>query len=106
MRLNGVNFVNRQSFLSFKYGLVLLCCSNESHGISGEGFRFFFFSREESRMHVHVHCGDGKAKFWLEPYIELANNWGLSRNQLKEAEAIIEGRHNELKQAWVKHFPG
>jgi len=35
------------------------------------GFRFFFFSREESRMHVHVISGDGEAKFWLEPEIEL-----------------------------------
>ncbi|MFN7338865.1 MAG: DUF4160 domain-containing protein, partial [bacterium] len=21
-----------------------------------DGYRFFFFSREETRMHVHVHC--------------------------------------------------
>ena len=33
------------------------------------GFRFYFFSREEPRMHVHVHCADGEAKFWLEPTI-------------------------------------
>lgn len=32
-----------------------------------KGYRFFFFSREESRMHVHVVSGDGEAKFWLEP---------------------------------------
>ena len=38
------------------------------------GYRFFFFSREESRMHVHVYCGDGEAKYWLEPEIELARN--------------------------------
>lgn len=36
------------------------------------GYRFFFFSREESRMHVHVYCGDGEAKYWLEPGIEIA----------------------------------
>ncbi|MBW2186575.1 MAG: DUF4160 domain-containing protein [Deltaproteobacteria bacterium] len=29
------------------------------------GYRFFFFSREEARMHVHVHCEGGEAKFWL-----------------------------------------
>lgn len=33
------------------------------------GYRFFFFSREESRMHVHVEAGSGEAKFWLEPTI-------------------------------------
>jgi len=35
-----------------------------------KGYRFFFFSREESRMHVHVISGDGDAKFWLEPEIQ------------------------------------
>ena len=29
-------------------------------------------------MHVHIHCGDGEAKFWLEPQIELARNYRLS----------------------------
>jgi hypothetical protein len=29
------------------------------------GYRFFFFSREEERMHVHVVSGDGEAKYWL-----------------------------------------
>jgi hypothetical protein len=42
-------------------------------------FRFFFFSREETRMHVHVAHTDGEAKYWLEPQIELALNQGLSR---------------------------
>ncbi|MCK5131914.1 MAG: DUF4160 domain-containing protein [Candidatus Sabulitectum sp.] len=32
-----------------------------------KGFRFFFFSREEPRMHIHVRCSDGEAKFWLTP---------------------------------------
>jgi len=31
-------------------------------------YRFFFNSREESRMHVHVFMPDGTAKFWLEPF--------------------------------------
>ena len=48
-----------------------------------DGFRFFFFSREESRMHVHVHCADGEAKFWLEPQIELAQNYGLNDRQIR-----------------------
>jgi hypothetical protein len=70
-----------------------------------KGYRFFFFSREESRTHVHVYCGDGEAKFWLEPQIELARNFGLSRTQIKEVEQIIEGHYDELKRAWKDHFP-
>ena len=30
-------------------------------------FRFFFFSREEQRLHIHVQSADGEAKFWVEP---------------------------------------
>ena len=45
-----------------------------------KGYRFFFFSREETRKHIHVHCAKGEAKFWLEPNIELAKNFGLSLN--------------------------
>lgn len=41
-------------------------------------FRLFFFSREESRLHVHVNHSDGEAKFWLEPAVELAQNFGLT----------------------------
>jgi len=68
------------------------------------GFRFFFFSREEQRMHVHAYCGDGEAKFWLEPEIELAQNYRLSRLQLKNIEMIIGGHYHELTRAWQKHF--
>jgi len=71
-----------------------------------KGYRFFFFSREETRMHVHVACADGEAKFWLEPQLELARNYRLTRTSLREVEAIIEEHENEFKAAWRKHFPG
>jgi hypothetical protein len=29
-------------------------------------------------MHVHVQSPDGEAKFWLEPVIAQAQNYGLS----------------------------
>lgn len=45
-------------------------------------YRFYFFSREEARMHVHVQSSAGEAKFWLEPEIEMAQNYGLSKRQL------------------------
>ena len=50
-----------------------------------DGYRFFFFSREEERVHVHVVSGDGEAKFWLKPEIELARNYRFSRKQLKKS---------------------
>ena len=71
-----------------------------------KGYRFFFFSREEPRAHVHVYCSDGEAKFWLEPQIELAKNFRLSRSQIKEIEQIIERHYDELRRAWEEHFAG
>ena len=70
------------------------------------GFRFFFFSREEPRMHVHVHCSSGEAKFWIEPDIELARNHGLSDKELRHARTLIEERADEIRSAWDKHFGG
>ncbi len=68
------------------------------------GYRFFFFSKEEERIHVHVISGEGEAKFWLSPEIELAKNYGFGRKQLKEIESLIEVHYNELISAWRKHF--
>jgi hypothetical protein len=70
------------------------------------GYRFFFFSREEPRMHVHIICADGEAKFWLEPSLELARNYRLSGPQLREIEGLIEAHWDELTSAWRKHFGG
>ena len=69
-----------------------------------KGYRFFFFSREESRMHVHIISGDGESKFWLEPEIELARNYKYTRRQLKEIESLVEAHYNELISAWKQHF--
>ena len=71
-----------------------------------KGYRFFFFSREETRMHVHVVSGDGEAKFWLEPELQLANTYRYNRQQLKEIELLIEEHYHELVSAWQQHFGG
>jgi len=69
-----------------------------------QGYRFFFFSREEARMHVHVVSGSEEAKFWLEPEIQLAGNYGYTRRQLKDIESRIEAHYHELVSAWKYHF--
>ncbi|HPA26062.1 MAG TPA: DUF4160 domain-containing protein [Acidobacteriota bacterium] len=65
-----------------------------------KGYRFFFFSREESRMHIHVECPGGEAKYWLEPKIELARNHRFSQSQLKDIETIIEVHYADFRNAW------
>ena len=69
-----------------------------------KGYRFFFFSREEERMHVHVVSGNGEAKYWLVPEIELAKNYSYSRKQLKEIELLVEVHYHEITSAWKQHF--
>ena len=68
------------------------------------GYRFFFFSREENRPHVHVSCADGEAKFWLSPEVALAENCGLSHQQVADVRRIIEERSNDIAEAWQRHF--
>ena len=67
-------------------------------------FRFFFFSREESRIHIHVAHTDGEAKFWLEPNIELALNKGLNSKQVSEALLLVQQHREEILNAWKQHF--
>ena len=69
------------------------------------GFRFYFFSREETRMHIHVQDQQGEAKFWLEPEIELAQNWGLSDRRMKSALRLVQEHEDEIRAAWRRHFP-
>ena len=67
-------------------------------------FRLFFFSREESRIHIHVAHPDGEAKFWLTPDVHLAINVGLSPVQLRQAQAVVEAHILEINDAWNRHF--
>ncbi|WP_420468285.1 DUF4160 domain-containing protein [Panacagrimonas sp.] len=67
-------------------------------------FRLFFFSREETRIHVHVSHADGEAKFWLEPMISLAQNFGLSAQQLRQAEKLVRTHETRIRSAWTEHF--
>ena len=69
-----------------------------------EGLRFYFFSREEVRPHVHVQGDRGEAKYWLEPEIVLAQNFGLSRASLAKALRLIREHEHEIRGAWKKHF--
>jgi hypothetical protein len=67
-------------------------------------YRFFFFSREETRMHVHVMSSEGEAKFWIEPIVALAEYKGLSKRELTRLQKIVEERQHEIKANWKKHF--
>ena len=69
-------------------------------------FRLFFFSREETRIHVHVAHADGEAKFWLTPEVGLASQTGLSATQIRQAQAVVNAYLKEIQNAWNQHFGG
>jgi hypothetical protein len=68
------------------------------------GFRFFFFSREEPRIHVHVSHADGEAKFWLTPDVIIAVNYGLSDQQINAVRKLVILHYEEITNAWKTHF--
>jgi Domain of unknown function (DUF4160) len=55
-------------------------------------------------VHVHVQSADGEAKFWLEPAIELARNYGLSTTDLRQVEQSVNEHAQEIRDAWNDHF--
>lgn len=67
-------------------------------------YRFYFFSREESRRHVHVSSSDGEVKVWLEPEISVAKVINLSEKEVNKILEIVKNRKEEIDEFWKKHF--
>ena len=55
-----------------------------------DGYIFKIYSNEETRVHIHVVKAEREAKFWLEPIIELAENFGFNSKEIKAITKIIE----------------
>ncbi|MBF0104491.1 MAG: DUF4160 domain-containing protein [Deltaproteobacteria bacterium] len=68
------------------------------------GYRFYFLSNEEDRMHVHIICGEGEAKFWVEPIVALATYHNLSAKKLSEIQRLVEEHKNEIIKKWKTYF--
>ena len=64
--------------------------------------RFYFFTREEPRMHIHVQTPDGEAKFWIEPTIELAESIKLKPKELKRLKDIVIEHQQEIINEWKR----
>ena len=71
-----------------------------------DGFRFYFYSREESRPHVHVQHAEGEAKVWLEPEVVLAAAWGLKPRDIVIALRLAKEHCHVLLTAWYNRFAG
>jgi len=69
-----------------------------------DGFDFFFYSKEEDRMHIHVEKGECDAKFWIEPSVELVYNHGFTSKEIKLITQMIEEYERTIKDKWNSHF--
>jgi hypothetical protein len=68
------------------------------------GYRFYFLSNEEKRLHIHVTSEDGEAKYWLEPQISLAVHFKFRLKHLTEIQQLIEEHQDEIISSWKKYF--
>ena len=76
-----------------------------SHTVFRErGYRFYFLSNEEERIHIHITREEGEAKFWIEPIVSLAVYHGLNPRKLNEIQRIVEDHKDEIIEAWQRHF--
>ena len=74
------------------------------------GYIFKIYSNEEERKHIHVIKAENEAKFWLEPVIELVENYGFNNKEIKNITQIIEKYGDEFKckftdlQGWLNQY--
>jgi hypothetical protein len=68
-------------------------------------YRFFFWSKENIEPpHVHVKRERDEAKFWIDPVVELAQNWGFARHELNRLRRLVVARRQLLMEKWNEHF--
>jgi hypothetical protein len=72
------------------------------------GLRFVFFSNDHEPVHVHVVKGKGHVKeyaiFQVVPEINLIENNGLSKQELRLAKMIIEENSDIIQEKWKTFF--
>lgn len=64
---------------------------------------FKIYSNEELQMHIHVVKAENEAKYWLEPDIELAENFGFSSKELSFIEKILKENGDDFKIKFARH---
>ena len=55
-------------------------------------------------MHIHVIRDDKEAKFWLEPEVELAENFGFKAHELRKIQEIVESHATDFQAQYRQHI--
>lgn len=61
------------------------------------GYIFLDQTGHERRLHVHAQGTRGEAKFWLDPEIELAQDYGLGPQLVRRALRLIGEHEDEIR---------
>ncbi len=72
-----------------------------------KGFRFFFYSNEDSPrepVHVHVRAGASEAKLWLKPQVRVASSYGFDAGTLRELAEVAQANGEMIERAWHDNF--
>ena len=67
------------------------------------GFVFKIFYNEEARIHIHIIKAEKEAKYWLEPDMELAENYGFNNKELIFIEKILTEYGDYFKVKFTRH---
>ena len=67
------------------------------------GYRFYFWSNDHEPIHVHISKGDSEAKFNVID-VELIDNYGFKKNELRLIEALIEENKEVITARWKEYF--
>lgn len=64
-------------------------------------YRFYFYSYDcDEPRHVHVDRERASAKYWLDPDVSFAANYGFSRQELRHIERIARQNLEKLRHEW------
>ena len=69
-------------------------------------YRLFFYAGDRDEPpHVHVERDENTAKFWLAP-VRLQRSGGFKPAELARLARMVEGRRDQLLEAWNGYFHG
>ncbi len=64
-------------------------------------YRFYFYSYDCTEpRHIHIDRESSSAKFWLDPEVILAENYGYNRKELREIERLVKQHVERLRNEW------
>jgi hypothetical protein len=79
--------------------------SRSPTSVESHGFRVGFTSHDKGEPpHAHVRCGDGEAKFWLEPVVRLEWAKRMKRSEIRKARNFIRRHKEKILGDWHAHF--